>query len=63
MSSSSLEAQCCINLQEKITPKFHYENLPIQIYWKFYSRKMKKIRQKILIFFILLLKTKIVDTR
>ena len=23
---------------------FHYENMPIQIYWKFYHQKMKIIR-------------------
>ena len=35
----------------------HYENIPIQIYWKFYHQKMKNFRYKILIFFIFLLKT------
>ena len=30
----------------------HYENMPIQIYWKFYNQKMKIFRQKFLIFFI-----------
>ena len=35
----------------------HYENTPIQIYWKFYHQKMKIFRWKILIFFIFLLKT------
>ena len=23
---------------------FHYEDIPIQIYWKFYHQKMKKFR-------------------
>ena len=35
----------------------HYENMPIQIYWKFHHQKMKIFRYKILIFFIFLLKT------
>ena len=35
----------------------HYENMPIQIYWKFYHQTMNIFRQKILIFFIFLLKT------
>ena len=35
----------------------HYENTPIQIYWKLYHQKMKIFRWKILIFFIFLLKT------
>ena len=30
-----------VQLDETI---FHYENKPIQIYWKFYHQKMKKIR-------------------
>ena len=34
----------------------HYENMPIQIYWKFYHQRMIVFRWKILIFFILLLK-------
>ena len=29
----------------------HYENTPIQIYWKFYNQKWKIFRWKILIFF------------
>ena len=29
----------------------HYENKPIQLYWKFYHQKMKIFRQKILVFF------------
>ena len=35
----------------------HYENMPIQIYWKVYHPKMKKTSDKNLIFFISLLKT------
>ena len=36
----------------------HYENTPIQIYWKFYHKKKHENFQiKILIFFIFLLKT------
>ena len=35
----------------------HYENMPIQIYRKFYHQKMKIFRKKNLIFFIFLLKT------
>ena len=35
----------------------HYENTPIQIYWKFYQQKMTIFQIKILIFFIFLLKT------
>ena len=42
----------------------HYENMPIQIYWKFYNQtKGKKSDKKILIFFTFLLKTWIVGTR
>ena len=25
---------------------FHYENMPIQIYWKFYNHKKKKKKKK-----------------
>ena len=36
----------------------HYENMPIQIYWKFYNQKEENFQIKILIFFyIFLLKT------
>ena len=35
----------------------HYENTPIQIYWKFYHQKNENFQIKILIFFIFLLKT------
>ena len=28
----------------KLIPGFHYENTPIQIYWKFYHQKMKIFR-------------------
>ena len=35
----------------------HYENKPIQIYWKFYHQKNENFQIKILIFFIFLLKT------
>ena len=35
----------------------HYENMPIQIYWKFYHLKMKIFKEKIVIFFKFLLKT------
>ena len=35
----------------------HYENTPIQIYWKFHHQKNKSFQIKILIFFIFLLKT------
>ena len=35
----------------------HYENTPIQIYWKFNNQKMKLSDKKVLIFFIFLLKT------
>ena len=38
-------------------PSKHYENMPIQIYWKFYHQKMKKKSDKFLIFFMFLLKT------
>ena len=39
-------------------PTIHYENMPIQIYWKFYNQKKKETFQiKILIFFKFLLKT------
>ena len=36
---------------------FHYENTPIQIYWKFHHQKTENFQIKILIFFIFLLKT------
>ena len=36
---------------ERITTK-HYENMPIQIYWKFYNQKMKIFRKKIWYFHI-----------
>ena len=35
----------------------HYENMPIEICWKFYHQNSKIFRQKIPIFFIFLLKT------
>ena len=35
---------------------FHYENTPIQIYWKFYHKNNENFQIKILIFFIFLLK-------
>ena len=35
---------------------FHYENTPIQIYRKFHHQKLEVFRQKILIFFIFLVK-------
>ena len=41
----------------------HYENTPIQIYRKFHLQNLKNFRYKTLIFFIFLLKTKIVGTR
>ena len=34
----------------------HYENMPIQTYWRFYHQTMKSSDEKILIFFIFLLK-------
>ena len=43
---------------------YHYKNMPIQIYWNFYHKKKKnwKFSDKILKFFIFLLKTYIVGT-
>ena len=35
----------------------HYENMPIQIFWKFYNQKEENFQIKILIFFKFLLKT------
>ena len=35
----------------------HYENTPIQIYWKFHYKKTENFQIKILIFFMCLLKT------
>ena len=32
---------------------YHYENMPIQTYWKFYHQKMNIFRKKILIFFLI----------
>ena len=43
--------------RRKIANFCHYENKPIQIYWKFYHQKNENFRIKILIFFIFLLKT------
>ena len=34
----------------------HYENTPIQIYWKIYQQKYENFQIKILIFFLCLLK-------
>ena len=34
----------------------HYENMPIQIYWKFYHQKNENFQINILIFFLFLLK-------
>ena len=34
----------------------HYENKPIQIYWKFYHQKNENFQIKIMIFFLFLLK-------
>ena len=31
----------------------HYENMPIQIYWKFYHHKNENFQIKILIFFLI----------
>ena len=36
----------------KKAASLHYENTPIQMYWKFYHQKMKIFREKNLIFFI-----------
>ena len=30
--------------KQNLDPKKHYENKPIQIYWKFYHQKMKIFR-------------------
>ena len=35
----------------KIFQSYHYENMPIQVYWKVNHRKLKMFRQKIQIFF------------
>ena len=40
-----------------LTLRLHSENTPIQIYWKFHLQKLKKFQIKILVFFIILLKT------
>ena len=34
----------------------HYENKPIQVYWKFYNQKIENFQIKILIFLLFLLK-------
>ena len=34
----------------------HYENKPIQVYWKFYNQKIENFQIIILIFFLFLLK-------
>ena len=52
-------------IHKRYTGKYHYENMPIQIHWKFLPPKDKKKNsdKKNLIFFIFLLKTDIVGTR
>ena len=35
----------------------HYENMPIQIYWKFYQQKDGNLQIKNMIIFIFVLKT------
>ena len=47
-----------LTVQEYITKTrlFHYENKPIQVYWKFYTQKIENFQIKILIFFLFLLK-------
>ena len=57
--SSELSArQLIFHRQEGLfSVKKHYENMPIQIYRKSHPQKLKIFRQKILIFFIFLLKT------
>ena len=47
----------CIYIKNFVTVRTHYENMPIQMYWKFYHQKMKIFREKNLIFFIFPLKT------
>ena len=38
-------------------PTYHYENMPIQIYWKFYHQKDENLQIKFMIIFIFVLKT------
>ena len=44
------------NSSKIIAQQIFYENMPIQIYWKFYHQRMKIFRLKSLTFFIFLLK-------
>ena len=49
------KARCCLSYKMTANrPSCHYENTPIQIYWKFQYQNFQK---KNLIFFIFLLKT------
>ena len=50
---------CCLQLTWAAfrCANYHYENMPIQIYWKSDHQKRKIFRWKILIFFIFLFKT------
>ena len=56
-----LQTEAAVALEDQnrlVFEKFHYENKPIQIYWKFYHQKNENFRIKIPIFvFIFLLKT------
>ena len=47
-----------IRMKKRCIIDYHYENTPIQIYWKFnHKKKNESFQIKILIFFIFLLKT------
>ena len=56
---SKLCAEKILKYADSLTPFHinHYENMPIQIYWKFYHLEMKKNQINTLIFFTFLLKT------
>ena len=48
---------CDLGLVFSSVEHVHYENMPSQIYWKFYHQKNENFEIKILIFFLFLLKT------
>ena len=56
-ADSLVSCQCYSTNINVMREKKHYENKPIQIYWKFYHQKKKKFQIEILIFIKFLLKT------
>ena len=45
LNNIKLTGQCIEYTYTNISKEYtHYENMPIQIYWKFYHQKMKNFR-------------------